>query len=100
MNVTMIILLAGLAGPQTAEFNSMEACLKQAPIIKAQSAIENVACIPSNNERKIDINNFNDMLDGFLRMVDTINERQMLLELDTECYEYDGPWKSPFEDRK
>lgn len=79
MKATMLIIIASLAGPQTAEFDSMEACLKQAPIIELQPAIKEVACIPSNNSNNgswININDYNDMLAGFLKMIDTINERQ------------------------
>jgi len=72
MKATMLIIIASLAGPQTAEFDSMEACLKQAPIVEKQSAIKEVACIPSNNRNWI---NFND-LDIFLQMLDAVNERQ------------------------
>ena len=73
MKATMLIIVAGLMGPQEAEFDSMEACLKQAPIVEKQSAIKDVACIPSNNNRNWI--NFND-LDIFLQMLDAINERQ------------------------
>ena len=68
----MLIIVAGLMGPQEAEFESMEACLKQAPIVEKQAAIKEVACIPSSNRNWI---NFND-LDIFLQMLDAINERQ------------------------
>jgi hypothetical protein len=76
MKATMLIIIVGLAGPQTAEFDSMEACMKQAPIIEMQAAIKDVACIPSSNGSWININDYNNMLDGFLRMVDAIKERE------------------------
>ena len=71
MKATMLIIVAGLMGPQEAEFDTMEACLKQAPIVKKQSAIKDVACIPSSNRNWVNLND----LDIFLQMLDAIKER-------------------------
>ena len=76
IKATMIIILTSLGSPHTAEFDSMETCLKQAPIIEEQSAILEVACIPSSKGNWININDYNVMLEGFLNMMDAINRRQ------------------------
>ena len=74
LKATMIILIAGLADPQTAEYDSLDACFKAAPAIVAQESVESVACVPAQKPRAIDLSNFNPMITAFLSMIDAIRQ--------------------------
>ena len=70
LKATMIILIAGLADPQTAEYDSLDACFKAAPAIVAQESVESAACVPAQKPRTIDLSN------AFRSMIDAIREHE------------------------
>jgi|TARA_R110002073_G_scaffold274041_2_gene437560 hypothetical protein len=76
LKATMIILIAGLADPQTAEYDSLDACFKAAPAIVAQESVESAACVPAQKPRSIDLSNFNTMINAFRTMIDAIREHE------------------------
>lgn len=90
MKAIMVVLVMGMAHPHEAEFDSMEACLKHAPIVQAQAAVEEAACVPYT-PRKIDLSNFQVMADSFLMMVDQFRQRADMWEAHQQDDSYQTP---------
>ncbi len=79
MKAMIVVLIMGMAHPHEAQFDSMEECLKQAPIVQAQVAVEEAACVPYT-PRTVDMTNFQMMADSFLIMIDQIRQRAEMWE--------------------
>lgn len=74
MKAMMVVLVVGMSFPHEAKFDSMEECLKQAPLVQLQSGVEEAVCVPYT-PRTMDLSNFQVMTDSFLTMIDQFRER-------------------------